>query len=184
MENRTQAQWQRLDCKRSNHRRRNNLPSKNNQQAVLEDLRSKIALLCTRWDEASIPPQIEIVDHSQISRVSTGTVGSSIVGGRNEQAHQWQQQRWITGPALAISIINVRTIVANERRETTEDPVKGVGGDIKVDSNADISCLGGIQSFWITHNGLRKCSHMMQHYHQRRFLLWLDQRCTRVLHAV
>ena len=95
----TQGQRERLKRERAEYRERQGLPPRRNrqtQQQQIQALMSEVATLRTNQEQGSImnpPGDINTDQQTRISQITVGTAGTGIIGGRNQQARQRQQNQ-------------------------------------------------------------------------------------------
>ena len=87
----TDGQKERMRRERVAYRQRNG--RRHTQQTEIAELRSQIASLVA--EQSVITPQdtVTLGPQSQVSQVTAGTQGGSIIGGRNQQANSRQQRK-------------------------------------------------------------------------------------------
>ena len=94
----TQGQKDRLNRERAEYRQPQGLPprrSRQEREQQIQTLISEVATLRSNQEQMSTmnpPESIEADQQTRISQVTIGTAGSSIIGGRNQQARQRQQR--------------------------------------------------------------------------------------------
>ena len=140
----TQGQRDRLRNERAAYRQRQGLPPRQSQSQQIAELRSQIASMRGENETITeVPHQINGDGRSQVSQVSIGTNANSIMGGRNRQIQNRQNNQ------RNIASIKVRTIATNNSGERVSEPRPGVQANVEMDSNADTCCLG--QNFVVLH---------------------------------